>query len=446
MLGTGATVAIVALIAGPANARAPGAKLDGIGAVAARSGITAASARYVYIAGTVTWKQTTTPPYYTGGDTTTGTFNINLTELGAGDIVKNKSTYSLSDDLNRKTVYQTGDGTCTETDTGHYSASGTLNYANPSPLVVEKDTLPSQKTVGLYIDDDYPETETITTTGPAGCDPGTTTQTLQDESIPQCFKNHSYDPVSGIFKGKFPDGSVNVACAGSGPWGAGKVTYSIAGTLVFNTSCVPPAQPSGPWWVEKFPDSRSVSTLSDPFQQHVTNFINAMQKAGIAVGVNSTRRPLQRAYLMHYSWLIANNKIDPRDVPKFHPAAGQEPVNICWVRTNSSGADDLPASIAAAQQMVSDYHIASKVAPQLNSLHTKGLAIDMNTTWSQPVITIVDGSGHDVPINTTPQDGLNTQLMAVGLTYFVHHFCYPAGACDTDVPAQDPIHWSVNGH
>jgi len=83
-----------------------------------------------------------------------------------------------------------------------------------------------------------------------------------------------------------------------------------------------------------------------PFRQDVTNFINAMENAETTAGANSTRRPLQRAYLMHYSWLIANDKIDPKNVPKFNPPAGQAPVNICWVHTKAGGAEDLPASVA----------------------------------------------------------------------------------------------------
>lgn len=212
--------------------------------------------------------------------------------------------------------------------------------------------------------------------------------------------------------------------------------------------CVSPNKLSGPSWVDQFPDSQNIADLSGAFRQDVTNFINAMGNAGITVHVNSTRRPLQRAYLMHYSWLIWKGKIDPKDVPKFQPEAGQAPVNICWVHTNSSGGEDLPASVAAATQMVNGYKIAGlKVAPAFpHSLHIDGLAIDMNTTWNQPSVTIVDGAGNNVIINTTPHSGLNKQLMAVGLTYGVHHFCYPAGTCATKVPSDDSIHWSVNGH
>lgn len=224
-------------------------------------------------------------------------------------------------------------------------------------------------------------------------------------------------------------------------------TCSMKGTLT-GSACVPPDELSGPDWVNQFPDSKKVADLSGAFRQDVTSFISAMQQAGITVSVVQTLRPPERAYLMHYSWLIVKGKIDPKNVPKFTPAAGQLPVDICWVHTKAGGAEDLPASVAAAQQMVSAYHIDPNltVAPALTSLHTKGLAIDMKTTWTQPAITIADNSGNPVTINTTPRSGLNTHLMAVGLTYGVHHFCYPAGTCATAGPGGDANHWSATGH
>jgi hypothetical protein len=181
------------------------------------------------------------------------------------------------------------------------------------------------------------------------------------------------------------------------------------------------------------------SDLSGGFRQHVTDFISAMQLAGITVTVINTLRPPEQAYLMHYSWLIAKGQIDPADVPPFVPGPGQRPVDICWQHTGSSGAEDLAASVGAAKEMVRGYHISPglAVAPALDSLHTKGLAIDMTTTWSNARITIVDGTGHPVTISTTPRNGLNSGLIAVGATYGVIHYLNAAA---------DPTHWSANGH
>jgi hypothetical protein len=341
--------------------------------------------------------------------------------------------------------------------TGSFSGGGSLawvDHGNNAYGTVGFTFHPHKTYVTATIGVPYTETQKTVWTGPpdSGCNT-TTTGTVHSWLIPGCFsKTGGWEGMYGVLRPPFPEGTVNLNCSGTyrEPKFPGTgYSWRVTGSLSVSTHCVPPNQLSGPDWYYQFPDSQDVSTLADGFKQDVIRFISAMDKAGITppgFSVNSTRRPLQRAYLMHYSWLIAHDKIDPKDVPKFQPEAGQLPVNICWVHTNSSGAEDLPASVAAAQQMVSAYHIASKVAPALTSQHTKGLAIDMNTTWTQPSITIVNGSGKDISINTTPRDGLNEKLMAVGLTYDVHHFCYPPGTCATAVPSDDPIHWSNNGH
>ena len=203
--------------------------------------------------------------------------------------------------------------------------------------------------------------------------------------------------------------------------------------------CTRPDELSGRSWVSQFPGSDLVSDLSGTFRQDVTDFIRAMRRAGITVTVTSTRRPPERAYLMHYSWLIETGKIDPAGVPPFAPGPGRAPVRICWQHTDSRGAEDRAASVEAARQMVSGYQISPglAVAPALSSLHTRGLAIDMTMTWSKASVTIPDGSGHRVRIRTTPHSGLNSRLIAAGATYgVIHHLS----------AAADPVHWSVSGH
>jgi hypothetical protein len=203
--------------------------------------------------------------------------------------------------------------------------------------------------------------------------------------------------------------------------------------------CTRPNELSGRSWVSQFPRSDLVSDLSGTFRRDVINFISAMRRAGITVTVIDTRRPPERAYLMHYSWLIEKGKIDPADVPPFVPGPGQAPVRICWRHTDSRGAEDKAASVRAAKEMVSGYHISPSlaVAPALTSLHTKGLAIDMTTTWSKATITIADGRGHRARISARPHSGLNSRLIAVGATYGVIHYLGVSA---------DPAHWSVSGH
>jgi hypothetical protein len=225
----------------------------------------------------------------------------------------------------------------------------------------------------------------------------------------------------------------------SEPGAADTGTIKVTQTWELSTQpCPVPYEPSGPAWARKFPASREIKDLSEPFRGDVTRFIDAMTRAGIHERTISTLRPYERAYLMHYSWLIANDDIDPRDVPAFVPKKGQSPVDICWVHATGPGVPDLAASVKAAEQMVKAFGIDPKntIPPALDSVHTRGQAIDMTTTWTGERITIREANGHEVTIDTTPHDGINSGLIAVGRSYGVIHL-QPA--------SHDPNHWSING-
>jgi hypothetical protein len=61
----------------------------------------------------------------------------------------------------------------------------------------------------------------------------------------------------------------------------------------------------------------------------------------------------------------------------------------------------------------------------------------MSTTWTSRKITITNASGNRVTIRSTPHNGLNKALIAVGATYGVIHFRDARQAMNE---------WSVNGH
>ena len=217
--------------------------------------------------------------------------------------------------------------------------------------------------------------------------------------------------------------------AGSCGFQPGQLTF----TLVPCTS----SELSGAHWSARFPDSRSVSTLAGAFRRGVFAFIATMRHARITVRVISTLRPPERAYLMHYSWLVAKRRLSPTKVPYFAGHGRRDPpVGICWVHVNGRGADR-SASFAAARRLASALGVAAhRTAPLLASLRTTGLAIDMSTIWSRRV-TIRDATGHAVIIRSAPRDGLNKVLISVGASYGVIHF-QPASRASDD--------WSVNGH
>src|SRR5258708_20582055 len=125
---------------------------------------------------------------------------------------------------------------------------------------------------------------------------------------------------------------------------------------------------SGPQWVNQFPTSASTDTLVQPFRGNVNRFIAALTAAGAQVHISATLRPRQRAYLMHYSYRIPHQGLNPQSVPAM--AGG----DINWVHTNPNGTVNLAASRLAASQLVHAYGIA--YAPALLPRHSEGRAID----------------------------------------------------------------------
>ena len=171
---------------------------------------------------------------------------------------------------------------------------------------------------------------------------------------------------------------------------------------------------SGPAWVTQFTNSRSPEALVEPFRTNVKRFLAALGSAEATVTIADTLRPPQRAYLMHFSFAIARNGVDPTTVP---PLAG---VDIQWVHPASPGASSTQASKAAAEQMVQAYGIAFK--PALGSRHTEGKAIDMSIAWIGDLV-IIKADGSSVTVTSAPRSGDNSSLQAVGASYGSSSWC-----------------------
>jgi len=182
---------------------------------------------------------------------------------------------------------------------------------------------------------------------------------------------------------------------------------------------------SGQAWVSRFPTSRSVDDLAEPFRTSVRRFLAAVRAAGASATVADTLRPPERAYLMHFSFAIAREDFDPALVD---PMPG---VDIQWVHPDSPIVPSRKASKDAAEQMVQGYQIAFK--PVLKSRHTQALAIDMSITWAGTLV-IARADNTLVAITGTPRNGDNPLLHTVGATYGVIKL------------VRDPPHWSVDGH
>jgi D-alanyl-D-alanine dipeptidase len=182
-------------------------------------------------------------------------------------------------------------------------------------------------------------------------------------------------------------------------------------------------EPSGAGWAKRFPTSRSLGDLKGSFAANVKRFHAALVAAGAKVHVSATLRPPERAYLMHYAYMIAHG-MDPEKVP------AMSGVQIDWLHMDKDGKPDLKAALKGAKAMVAAYDIVHR--PALKSRHTEGLAVDMTISWSG-TLTITGSDKKPVSIKSSPRSGENKELQAVGEGYSVIKL------------KTDPPHWSSDG-
>lgn len=176
---------------------------------------------------------------------------------------------------------------------------------------------------------------------------------------------------------------------------------------------------SGPQWCARFPGSRSIDDLDPDWRGDVWAFVSALQKGGARIDVQATLRPPERAYLMHWCWMIANLAQAPAAVP---PMAG---VAIDWTHGGDSR-----AARAAAAAMADGFEL--QFLPSLASRHTVGRAVDMTITW-EGRLSVRDFDGNMHYILTNPRDGTHPELAKIGATFGVIKLV-------TDRP-----HWSDDG-
>lgn len=178
------------------------------------------------------------------------------------------------------------------------------------------------------------------------------------------------------------------------------------------------AELSGVQWVARFPTSRDIDDLVSPFRDNTRRFVTAMRAGGATVTISATRRPRERAYLMHWAWRIARQNYAADNIQQMPGVA------INWDHGSPR------ASKAAAQAMVDAYGMVQIAA--LNSEHIEGRAIDMTISW-QETLAIADRDGVTRRIASQPRNGSNAELVAIGRGYGVIKLL------------SDPPHWSLHG-
>jgi hypothetical protein len=186
------------------------------------------------------------------------------------------------------------------------------------------------------------------------------------------------------------------------------------------------SEKSGKTWVSKFPDTKDVKDLEDDFEAKVNDFIGAVKTAGVTPSIITVYRPEERAFLMHWCWMIYK-KHEPAD----KITDTMKGVDIDWWH------GDQAKSEAAAKEMHDGYGIKADltVEPAKTSRHTEYKAIDMSITWTGD-LKIKNKDGSEVKITSTPRDSSNADLITVAKTYGVIHFTKAA---------KDVNHWSTDG-
>ncbi len=193
---------------------------------------------------------------------------------------------------------------------------------------------------------------------------------------------------------------------------------------------IPAKEPSGAQWVSRFPGSRDIDDCATPFKEALQSFVDALEEAGAKVRLSATFRPVERAYMMHWAWMIWKGQADPQKIP------AKDGVLIKWDHVGDDGIYSKDKSVAAATAMVNGFDIDDlKVAPALESEHTKRLAVDMTISWTGD-LTIKTADGKSTTIKSDPKSGMNKDLHDVGAGY---------GVIKYNRRGVDKPHWSSTG-
>jgi hypothetical protein len=209
---------------------------------------------------------------------------------------------------------------------------------------------------------------------------------------------------------------------------------------------VDPAKLSGAQWKAtadaKWADSDSLDTLNAPFKASMDKFLEMLTANNITTGEYTTKRPEERAYLLHFAVDVKNGATAPKDVPK------KDGVDIIW-----DHGDDAKSK-KAAEEMADAFKIVGPAA--LISNHIAGNAIDMKFDFTKMVkdkdanYTITykkDGKDVSRPLKIDDEAVLGVAAKGRTISSIADRELSKAGEdfgvkrhIDTDI-----VHWSTTG-
>jgi hypothetical protein len=186
-------------------------------------------------------------------------------------------------------------------------------------------------------------------------------------------------------------------------------TDEAAASATGDTPAVDPAKLSGALWkgiadTNGWLNYSTLDELAEPFKANATAFIAALEAAGADVQISTTKRDIERAWLMHGAWTVANGGAAPQDDPYN--------TGIVW----DHGTPE--ATKQAAQEMKGPNGFNMAYDASLNSRHFSGNAVDMNITNLPASWTFTHG-GETVTVDLgTGAAATNAKLHEAASTYF----------------------------
>jgi hypothetical protein len=187
-----------------------------------------------------------------------------------------------------------------------------------------------------------------------------------------------------------------------------------------------PALLSGSHWHDKATEmgwdfSTSLDDLEEPFKTNAETFIEALRNGGATVEISTTKRSIERAWLMHNAWTVATGGA----IPKSDPYG----TGIIWDHGTRA------ASKEAAKEMISPAGFGMAYDASMHSKHFSGHAIDITITNLPEQWTFTHGDKQVTVKLGAAGAPDNTRLHRAADTYF-----------NVKKLVGDRPHWSDDGH
>jgi hypothetical protein len=165
----------------------------------------------------------------------------------------------------------------------------------------------------------------------------------------------------------------------------------------------------------------SLDELDESFRSNVERFIEALRDGGATVVISTTKRYIQRAWLMHNAWVVAHGGALPKDDP--------HGTGIVWDHGNKA------ATRQAAREMIGPGGFNMAFDASMRSMHFSGKAVDLTISDLPEEWTFMHGDKEVTVKLGTAKAPDNANLHRAADAFF-----------GVKKLLGDRPHWSENGH